>query len=301
MARTDKRYRAAHNRMVDILADHPVGALLPSEPKLAEMLKVSRTTVRAILRTLEAEQSVKLNGREKVLLKRLDGSSRIEELPETIPMEELERKFLDWILRFDIPANTPLNVAQLAKQFSVPPHGLQTFLTHLAGFGLVERLPRGGWVLLGFTTEYAYELSELRKLLELNAIEAFAGLPAQHPVWMQLDLIEQEHRQLLLRIDSGYQDFPALDVRFHAMINSVVANRFVAGFQKVISLIFHYHYQWDKRLERLRNGNAITEHLAIIAALKSRDKSGARQAMKGHINTSKETLEAALRTNLIGS
>ena len=297
MARTDKRYRAAHNRMIDFLEALPAGDLLPSEPNLADQLRVSRTTIRAILRNLEDEGAVRLNGREKVLLRVPGKADRIEELPETISMEELESKFLEWVLRFDVPANTPLNVAQLAKQFSVPTHSLQAFLAHLSGFGLVERRPRGGWLMLGFTVDYATELSEFRMLLELNAIDVLVGLPDEHPVWKRLEILEADHHSLLERIETDFHDFSKLDGNFHAALNSVVTNRFVTSFQKVISLIFHYHYQWDKKEERARNSNAIGEHLRIIAALKARDPHEARQATIAHLSTSKETLAASLRVN----
>ena len=297
MARTDKRYRAAHNRMIDLLETFPAGTLLPSEPLLAERLRVSRTTIRAILRNLESEGAVRLNGREKLLLRIPGKNDRIEELPETISMDELEGKFLEWVLRFDVPANTPLNVAQLAKQFTVPPHSLQAFLSHLSGFGLVERRPRGGWLMLGFTVDYALELSDFRMLLELNAIDVLIGLPASDAVWHKLHEIEAEHHSLLARIETDYHDFSKLDGSFHAALNSVVTNRFVTSFQKVISLIFHYHYQWDKREERVRNRNAIGEHLRIIAALKDRNRHEAREAAIAHLATSKETLASSLRVN----
>jgi DNA-binding GntR family transcriptional regulator len=297
LARTDIRLRTAHNEMVDILSTTAVGDRLPSEPALAERLKVSRTIVRSILQSFEAAGIVHLNGREKTVLRKPTADDRIEKGLEYLSMEELESRFLDWILRFDVPANTPLNVAQLAKQFSVPIHSLQEFLARLSNFGLVERRPRGGWLMLGFTTDYALELSEFRTLLEMNAIDALVGLPEGHDIWKRLDRLEEDHLSLLERIDHDYHDFSKLDGRFHADLNSVVTNRFVIEFQKVISLIFHYHYQWDKREERQRNTNAIGEHLRIIRALRNRDQPEAKRAALAHLATSKETLVASLRSN----
>ena len=301
MARTDKRYRTAHNNMIELLATLETGSLLPSEPQLAEKLRVSRTTIRAILHNLRDQGLVSLNGREKTLLRVASTSDRIEQLPETMTLEELQSRFLEWILRFDVPANTPLNVAKLAKQFSVPNHALQTFLSHLASFGLVERRPRGGWLLLGFTTDYALELSDFRILLERNAVETFVTMPTGHPVWARLDALEAAHQSLLQRIDRDFHDFSKLDEDFHTAINSVVTNRFVTGFQKIISLIFHYHYQWDKKEERQRNQNAIGEHLRIIAALKARSAVDARNAAMAHLATSKETLVASMIGNKLAA
>ena len=297
MARTDTRFRSAYNQTLDLLAPLAVDAALPSELKLAETLKVSRTVVRAILKRLSEEGVVQLEGRQKTLLRTPRDADRVPERDDYISLRELEGRFLDWVLRFDVPADTPLNVTQLARRFSVPPHMLQEFLAGLGQFGLVERRPRGGWSLLGFTADYAVELSDFRLLLEVNAARTVVGLPEGHPIWAALDALERDHLDLLGRIETDFRDFSSLDERFHATINGVVKNRFVEDFQKVISLIFHYHYQLDKQLERHRNEAAIGEHRAIIGALRSRDPMAAERAVREHLATSKETLLASLRVN----
>jgi DNA-binding GntR family transcriptional regulator len=297
MARTDTRLRAAYNQMLDLLADVPQSGALPPETQLSDSLRVSRTVVRAALRRMEVAGIIAIAGRVKTLIRAPLPSDRLPERDDYITLRELEGQFLDWVLRFDVPADTPLNVAQLAKQFSVPPHMLQEFLASLGQFGLVERRPRGGWRLLGFTADYAVELSEFRSLLEVNAIEAVLTCPENDPIWGRLDQLKHQHESLMQRIDTDFHDFSRLDEEFHASLSAVVHNRFVSDFQKVISLIFHYHYQWDKQLERHRNAAAIGEHLAIIAALQSRDKRAAVAATRAHLATSKETLLGSLRVN----
>lgn len=297
MARTDSRFRTAYNQTLDMIAGQPADMALPSELRLAEALRVSRTVVRAVLKRLAEVGIIALEGRAKPLLRAVTPEDRLPEREDYITLRELEGRFLDWVLRFDVPADTPLNVAQLAKQFSVPPHMLQEFLAGLSHFGLVERRPRGGWRLLGFTADYAVELSEFRTLLEVNAARTLARQPETHPVWAALDALDRDHLDLLSRIETDYRDFSQLDERFHATVNAVVKNRFVADFQKVISLIFHYHYQWDKQLQRQRNEEAVKEHRRIIAAMRSRDPAAAEAAVRDHMATSKETLLASLRGN----
>jgi len=297
MARTDTRFRAAYNQTLTRLSDLSPGDPLSSELRLADELKVSRTIVRAILKRLADSGIISLDGRHKPLLRPTTAADRLAESGDYISLRELEGRFLDWVLRFDVPAETPLNVAQLAKQFSVPPHLLQEFLASLSHFGLVERRPRGGWRLLGFTVDYAMELSEFRALLEINAARTVSQLPGAHAVWSALDELNGEHLDLLDRIETDFRDFSRLDEKFHATINAVVKNRFVSDSQKVISLIFHYHYQWDKQHERDRNKTAIGEHLRIIAAMRSHDADAAQAAMHAHLATSKETLISSLRVN----
>lgn len=297
MARTDARYRAAYNQLLDLLDTQPPGTSLVSEIQLSKALKVSRTIVRAALSALTEVGIIDRRGRDKTLLRLPLPADRLAARQDYISHNELEGRFLDWVLRFDVPAGTPLNVAQLAKRFSVAPHSLQEFLAGLSQFGLVERRPRGGWLLLGFTADYAIELSDFRSVLELNAVSIIASLGPDHPIWPQLDALRREHLALLDRIEADYHDFSRLDERFHSALNSVVKNRFVVEFQKVISLIFHYHYQWDKTGERLRNQAAIGEHLAIITALQDRDAALALAATQSHLKTSKQTLLSSLRGN----
>ena len=72
-------------------------------------------------------------------------------------------------------------------------------------------------------------------------------------------------------IEERYHDFSDLDSRFHRLMNTAAPNRFIDGFYDIITLIFHYHYQWNKRDERQRNEVAIREHIEYIDALLSRD------------------------------
>lgn len=299
MARTDDRFRAAYQDLLSIMATQAVGSQLPPELALADQLSISRTTVRAVLTAFSETGLIIWEGRQKTILRMPSAKDRLAMRDEYLPREELERRFLQWILRFDVPAGTPLNVAKLSKEFSVPPHALQEFLSGLSQFGLVERRPRGGWSLLGFTAEYAIELSEFRAVLELNAVRTLVHLPPDHPIWQKLVALEQQHQDLASRIGTDFHDFSPLDEAFHSAITSVVQNRFVMQFQKVISLIFHYHYQWDKRMERSRNEAAISEHLAIIRALRSGDEIAAAEAATAHLLTSKETLLASLRVNAL--
>lgn len=300
VARTDTRFRAAYNQTLTSLADLAPGSSLPSELKLATDLKVSRTVVRSVLQRLAASGIVRIDGRKKPLLRRTTSADFLPEPDEYTSLSQLEGQFLDWVLRFDVPAETPLNVAQLAKQFTVPPHQLQEFLASLGHFGLVERRQRGGWLLLGFTLDYAMELSDFRMLLEVNAVRAACALPDTHPFWAALEDLDQQHLNLLARIDTDFRDFSPLDEKFHVAINSVVKNRFVTHFQKVISLIFHYHYQWDKSSQRDRNRAAIGEHRQIITAVRARDPDQAQAAMQAHLATSKKTLIASFRVNRLG-
>ncbi|QQM32967.1 GntR family transcriptional regulator (plasmid) [Martelella lutilitoris] len=295
MARSDTRYRNAYNRLLDYCETWPVGTAIPAETMLSDVADVSRTVVRRCLGRMQERGLISWEGREKRMLRKPVDADRIRiEQPDT-PSDDLEQRFLDWILRFDVPADTPLSVADLSRTFGVPQHEIKEFLAGLSRFGLVARRQKGGWMLRGFTMDFAVELSDFRFVLELNAVNQAAEAPVDHPVWARLSELRRLHIALRQSIETDYHEFSKLDEAFHAALNSVVKNRFVEEFQKVISLIFHYHYMWDKTDEKMRNAAAIEEHLAIIDALERRDAAAARDAASRHLRTSKTTLLSSLR------
>lgn len=300
MSRTDERFRAAHNRFLDLCATLTPGTSLPSELGMAGALGVSRTVVRAVLERARGLGLIAWEGRAKRVIRAPLPADRLEPPRKPPSPPELERQFLDWVLRCDVAPGTVLNVADLARRFQVTPHVVQEFLAALARFGLVERRARGGWRLLGFTLEYALELCAFRKMLELNAVAHAATLPEAHPFWAELSALEARHIALAAQMETRFHDFSLLDEAFHRALAGTVQNRFAAEFQKVIALIFHYHFQWDKSDERARNTAALTEHLGLIAALKARDRAGALKAAEEHLATAKQTLLQSLRGHAKG-
>ena len=92
---------------------------------------------------------------------------------------------------------------------------------------------------------------------------------------------------LLAEIEQRFHDFSDLDSRFHRLINAAAPNRFIDGFYDIITLIFHYHYQWNKQDERQRNEVAIREHLAYIDALHSRDAASVERACRAHLTSAR--------------
>jgi DNA-binding GntR family transcriptional regulator len=208
--------------------------------------------------------------------------------------DKVEQKFLEWILRSDRKPDQQVNGLELAREFNVSTIAIRDYLNRFTRFGLVERRPNSGWIIRGFTREFALELFDVRELFELRSALAFARQPADAPAWVELKRLEQDHRSLLAEIKTRYHDFSRLDERFHRLINDASRNRFIEDFHDVISLIFHYHYQWRKTDEQERNAIAIGEHLAYIKALQTRDPERIEKACRAHLASARETLLRSL-------
>lgn len=288
--KTDTLFKRAFNDALLLLHRLHDEDPLPSETVLARQLGVSRTTVRKVIEALLAQGMIRGAGRLRFAL-----PSGGQALPfpeaETVPTSvQIEKQFMEWMLRGDAKAGSLINELELARQFGVATTVIREFLNGFQRFGLIERRPSGGWVLQGFAGSFALELFEIREMFELRSAKAFAGLPDDSPLWDELHRLRAEHVALLAEIDDRFHDFSNLDSRFHRLVNTAFPNRFIDGFSDIITLVFHYHYQWNKKDERERNEVAIREHLNYIDALLSRSRNAIVTACRTHLASAKQTL-----------
>mgnify|MGYP001353849315 CR=1 FL=1 len=288
--KTDTVFKRAFNDALDLVARLSEGESLPSENALSAQLSVSRTTVRKVIAALEAGGIVTGDGRHRNV--GAPGQAMIRfPLSETVPTAaQVEERFMEWMLRDNARPGTAINELELARKFGVATTGIREFLNRFQRFGLIERRPNAGWVFKGFTPSFSLELFEIREMFELRSARALAALPDTSPHWSELEALKREHVQLLDEIAVRYHDFSDLDSRFHRLISSAAPNRFIDSFYDIITVIFHYHYQWNKHDERQRNEVAIREHLAYIDALFSRDAARVELACRAHLASARETL-----------
>ncbi|WFU11616.1 GntR family transcriptional regulator (plasmid) [Rhizobium sp. CB3090] len=292
--KTNTLYKRTFNQCLDVLARASPGSALASEPVLAAELGVSRTTLRAVLAELANSGIVALDGRSKVLLRLPQTEDYLAGADLGSLAEMVERKFMSWMVGPDCSPGQSVNALDLARQFGVSTTAIRDCLNTFSHFGLLERQSNGRWRALGLTVDFVAELFDMREFMEFRAVERFVALPRDHAAWRALAQLEQEHREMLSDIDRRYRDFSDLDHRFHRLINGVVPNRFFANIQGVMSVIFHYHYQWNKKDERERNHVAVKEHLAYVAALQSGNLEQARRACGLHLKTARSTLLASI-------
>lgn len=293
--KTDTVFKRSYNDALDLLQKVQPGESLPSEAQLCLALDVSRTTVRKVLRALTEAGLIADPAGKRRLPKVPDGAARFRDT-ETIPQSKrFEQEFMSYILRGNARPGIFLNELELARRFGVATTMVREFLNRFQRVGLIDKRTNGGWVFKGFTARFAIELFEIREMFELRSVRLVAGLPDDHAIWSSLAAMREDHLALMTRIDTDYGQFPDLDSAFHRLINAAHPNRFIEGFFDVITLIFHYHYQWNKTDERERNTAALAEHLAYIDALLSRDPARIEAACKAHLASARHTLLRATR------
>jgi DNA-binding GntR family transcriptional regulator len=210
--------------------------------------------------------------------------------------DRIQQVLLERIYQRDMAPGTEFSEAELARAAETSTVSVREFLIGFARSGLIEKKRRGGWRLCAFDRDFAMELADVRQMFEFAAIERFGRLAPDDPAFARLSELIALHDRIDSAMPASHTDFPALDREFHAFLISLLDNRFAEGFYNIVSLVFHYHYQWDKDQELPRNQYAVHEHLDILHALARRDVAGAREAMTIHLNSARSTLLQSVRT-----
>ncbi len=292
--KSDTVYKKAFNALLAYLSEQQPGNPIESENLLKQRLGASRTTVRKVLGVLAERGIVKAGPVGRTLIRPPHPSDAFERAETLSTSVQVEKKFMEWLLRADRKPGDAINELDLARQFGVSTSGIREFLNRFSRFRLIERRANSGWCFMGFTKDFALELFEVREMFEIRSARAFAAQSPDAPGWTALKSLQKEHLALQTQITQRFHDFSDLDERFHRLVNDASRNRFIVDFYDLISLIFHYHYQWNKSDEAERNRIAIAEHLDYIDALLSRDPARVEATCLFHLKSARKTLLASV-------
>ena len=295
MARPATVFKKTANLLLKHIADNlTVGDVLPTEHQMAELGEGSRTAVRSAIAYFH-EQGLISDLKERRLLRRPARKDYFDTAELQTGADRIRQVLMDRIYQSDLPPGAEFSEAELARAAGTSTISVREFLIEFSRHGLIEKKPQGGWRLCAFDRSFAMELADVRQMFELAAIEHFGKLPADDPAHEQLARLIARHEQLGSVMPVRHKDFPELDRDFHTFLIGLLHNRFAQGLYDIVSLVFHYHYQWDKVDEQARNQYAVHEHLDILRALARRDIAGAMDAMRIHLNSSRSTLLQGIR------
>jgi len=185
-----------------------------------------------------------------------------------------------------------LVVQNLAEAYQASPTPVREALVELASFGLVELLPNRGAVVQPFGPQEIREISQIRRLLEVEATRSACGrLPSA-----ELAAVEQELRRLeVLPRDQAWDlSARAIDTNLHGLIADSCGSRRLASEIGRYLLLFralrdvsHQRDAWTN----FSRSNDVPEHLAIVEALRECDADAAAMAMERHVRSAAMKLE----------
>lgn len=297
MSRSQNLRHNVINQVINDMARGFIPSPLPSQSALAEMYNISRTTVRHILCHLCERGVLSQVNHDYQILRQpevqdgFDGSSA--SLTEQNRL--FEQAFFTMINQRQLRAGERFSELQLARAAGVSPVVVREFLLKFSRYNLIESEKRGQWNMKKFEQSWAEQLFELREMLETHALQHFLNLPDSDARWLQAKILLERHRTLRDSIGNSFRMFSQLDRDFHSLLLSAADNIFFNQSLEIISVIFHFHYQWDESDLKQRNIIAIDEHMTILSALICRSDLDANLALRNHLNSAKQSMINSLK------
>lgn len=183
-----------------------------------------------------------------------------------------------------------LNESQLTARYSVSRAPLREALTMLQRDGLLEVVPRVGYVTSRITPQDVMDIFELRILVEAATVQK-AATRITEPV---LDRLEQLCSEYQPGDRKSYRRHMDDNLEFHRIIAEAADNRRMVGV--LTQLMEHMLRLLILRLDRSTGDDVVREHLEIVAALRQRDPVLAHDLMVRHLTVARQaTIEAIMK------
>jgi len=179
------------------------------------------------------------------------------------------------------------NEKAIAADLGISRTPVREAFLELASQDLITFLPRRGLMINRFTRRDVAEIFELRKAIELLAVEKI--ILASPP----LDLFEIEESLLKQRKaakEKDYLEFMEADRMFHTSFSELTNNRRIIAVMENLRDMIHVMGAKALALEG-RALKVIEEHQAIFEAVSRGNSEKARRAMAYHLDQSKEAVE----------
>jgi DNA-binding GntR family transcriptional regulator len=206
--------------------------------------------------------------------------------------QQVTGRLLVGIFQGRLRSGQRLVVQQLADLFRVSPTPVRESLVELASLGLVDLAPNRGAVVRPFGPKEVREISQVRRVLEVEATRCAAGRiePAA------IASLEHELASLHDRAPGPAWDrlVRDLDTRLHGLIaRSCGSDRLGAEINRYLDLFrtlrdVSHHRDSGTNYSR---SNDLPEHLEIVRALHAGDADEAARAMDRHIRSAARSLE----------
>lgn len=194
------------------------------------------------------------------------------------------QKIKQMMLDYEITPGQKLTFIDLAERLGVSRTPVNNALSLLAREGFLDFTPNQGYTVHQITKEEADQLYEVRKILELGAIEkVIENLTPQ-----KMKELERRERLFKQAVDEKQSRGRfTLDQEFHGYIVEMSGNHYLAEyFREVYQRIFLRHRVRPLRGERVEQVPA--EHSELLHAIRNRDTEKAKEVISRHIENGKQ-------------
>jgi DNA-binding GntR family transcriptional regulator len=191
--------------------------------------------------------------------------------------ELVYQKLRDGIQQGALKAGQRVMEVEIAEWLAVSRTPVRDALRRLESEGMLTHEPRAGLVVASLNRQAVSELYVMREVLEGTA----ARLCARHASDMEVMELEElvKHEQ---RLQGNFEELARHNRNFHEAIHRGAHNRYL---QKSLSAVNDSMWLLGKSQMLLphRAKTALTEHAALLAAIRKRDPDAAEQAARRHV------------------
>ncbi len=208
-------------------------------------------------------------------------------MPKAITSEAVYNQLFDRILSNRYAPNTRLKEVALAREFRVSRTPIREALSQLEQDGLVRLTPHCGASVVPFTTDEVDEIYDIRKALEMLAIDYTVNRLNLHT------LASLRHQVKALARTTDAARHAAFDKRLHGyIIETCQRPRLTALLQQHYRLMQRFRHLGFR--EKAVIARTTREHGHLIDALLQRDAATARAVLARHIESTKAMVLAKL-------
>jgi DNA-binding GntR family transcriptional regulator len=192
------------------------------------------------------------------------------------------------LMSLDISPGARITVDALVRELEVSQTPIREALGRLEGEGLVVKTHLVGYSAAPQITRRRFdEIYELRLLVEPDGARRAAARIGKEQMRKLKDTADQMRKVDSIREKSSYFRFARLDGELHDMVMEIAGNELI---RETLSHL-HTHFHIFRLMFHARvTEEALAEHEALLAALSARDEAGAEQAMRDHIERSRQRL-----------
>ncbi len=219
-------------------------------------------------------------------------SAAIRSDTASVPLKRAAyERFQEALLQGRLRPGQLVSQKELVSLLDMSIGALRELLPRLESEGLLHVLPQRGIQITVIDLPMIRHAFQMRIALEREAVLAALHSMSDHV----LDEQERRHRDILNRLAAEgasppelFEEGQAVDSAFHDLLIGSMGNELIAQTYNVNSIRIRLIRLDRILLTKLTLPSAFADHLAVIDALKARDREAAVAAMEAHIRNARD-------------
>jgi len=259
---------------------------------VASHYSISVTPVRKVVQELIDEGILQKGPNRRLIVNQRQANARAastatsSEAKDSNPPRDYIQEISDHIVCLSLEGDSVfLREEMTAKRFGISRSAVRQLFTRLAGYGMLEHIPRRGWQVRPLSEQDLDDYIEVRLTLELKALQ----LARPH-------LVDEDLRKILDGncLPKTPEDEPLVDDSLHNYIIQKSGNSYIADFFQRHSKYFSLLFNWEV-LDRETKIQTVRQHRDILEAILCKDWSLAESAIQFHIQRNHPVLRKRIR------